>query len=54
MTDLEVMMLEVKRYIWERKGVNVTIYLRNIRDINMLKELYEWIQKNGNNKNTNN
>jgi hypothetical protein len=54
MTDLEIMMLEVKRYIWEKKGVNVQIYLRNIRDINMLKELYEWIQQNANNKNTNN
>jgi hypothetical protein len=54
MTDLEVMMLEVKRYIYEKKGVNVKIYLRNIRDINMLKELYNWIQQNANNKNTNN
>ena len=53
MTDLEIMMLEVKRYIWENKGVNVKIYLRNIADINKLKEVYHWIQNNSNNKNTN-
>jgi hypothetical protein len=53
MTDLEIMMLEVKRYIYERKGVNVQIYLRDIRDINMLKQAYQWIQDNANNKNTN-
>lgn len=47
-------MLAVKKHIWEKKGVNVTIYLRNIGDINKLKEAYNWIQANANNKNTNN
>ena len=54
MSDLEVMMQCVQIYIYQKKGVKVRIYLRDIRDINMLKQAYEYIQKNEHNKNTNN
>jgi hypothetical protein len=54
MNDLEVMMQCVQIYIYKKKGVKVRIYLRDIRDINLLKHAYEYIQKNEHNKNTNN
>jgi len=54
MNDLEIMMQAVQIYIYQMKGVKVRIYLRNIRDINLLKEAYDYIQKNAHNKNTNN
>ena len=54
MNNLEVMMQAVQIYIYQKKGVKVRIYLRDIRDINMLKEAYDYIQKNQHNKNTNN
>ena len=54
MSDLEVMMQCVQIYIYQKKGVKVRIYLRDIRDINMLKQAYEYIKKNEHNKNTNN
>lgn len=53
MNDLEVMMQTVQIYIYEKKGVKVRIYLRDIRDINMLKEAYDHVIKTRNNKNTN-
>jgi len=54
MNDLEIMMQAVQIYIYQMKGVKVRIYLRDIRDINMLKQAYDYIQKNGHNKTTNN
>jgi hypothetical protein len=54
MNDLEIMMQAVQICIYQKKGVKVRIYLRNIRDINMLKQAYDYIQKNDHNKNTNN
>ena len=54
MNDLEVMMQAAQIYIYQKKGVKVRIYLRDIRDINMLKQAYDYIQKNEHNKNTNN
>jgi hypothetical protein len=50
MNDLQIMMEAVQIYIYQKKGVRVRIYLRNIRDINMLKQAYDYIQKNENNK----
>jgi hypothetical protein len=50
MNDLQIMMDAVQIYIYQKKGVRVKIYLRNIRDINLLKEAYDYIQKNENNK----
>ena len=54
MSDLEIMMQCLQIYIYQKKGVKVRIYLRDIRDINMLKQAYDYIQKNEHNKNTNN
>ena len=54
MNDLEIMMQAVQIYIYQKKGVKVRINLRDIRDINMLKQAYDYIQKNEHNKNTNN
>ena len=54
MNDLEVMMQCVQIYIYQKKGVKIRIYLRDIRDINMLKQDYDYIQQNEHNKNTNN
>jgi len=54
MSDLEIMMQSVQIYIFQKKGEKVRIYLRDIRDINMLKQAYDYIQKNEHNKNTNN
>jgi len=54
MNDLEIMMQTVQIYIYQKKGVKVRIYLRDIRDINMLKHAYDYIIKNEHNKNTNN
>ena len=54
MNDLEVMMQCVQIYIYQKKGVKIRIYLRDIRDINMLKQAYDYIQQNQDNKNTNN
>ena len=45
MNDLEIMMQVVQLYIYEKKGVKVRIYLRDMRDINMLKHAYDYIQK---------
>jgi hypothetical protein len=50
MNDLQIMMNAVQVYIYEKKGVRVRIYLRDIRDINLLKEAYDYIQKNQHNK----
>ena len=50
MNDLQIMMEAVQVYIYQKKGVRVRIYLRDIRDINMLKQAYDYIQKNENNK----
>jgi hypothetical protein len=50
MNDLQIMMEAVQIYIYQKKGVRVRIYLRDIRDINMLKQAYDYIQKNENNK----
>ena len=50
MNDLQIMMEAVQIYIYQKKGVKVRIYLRNIHDINLLKEAYDYIQKNENNK----
>jgi hypothetical protein len=54
MNDLEIMMQVVQQYIYQKKGVKVRIYLRDIRDINMLKQAYDYIIKNEHNKTTNN
>lgn len=54
MNDLQVMMEAVQIYIYQKKGVKVRIYLRDIRDINLLKQAYDYIQQNQYNKNTNN
>ena len=54
MNELEIMMQCVQIYIYQKKGVKVRIYLRDIRDINMLKQAYDYIQQNQDNKNTNN
>ena len=53
MSELEVMMQAVQMYIYEKKGVKIRIYLRDIRDINLLKHAYDYIIKNQNTKNTN-
>jgi hypothetical protein len=45
MNDLEIMMQCVQIYIYQKTGKQVRIYLRDIRDINMLKHAYEYIQK---------
>ncbi len=39
----------VQIYIYQKKGEKVRIYLRDIRDINMLKQAYDYIQKNEHN-----
>jgi hypothetical protein len=54
MNDLQIMMEAVQIYIYQKKGVKVRIYLRDIRDINLLKQAYDYIQKNEHNKTTNN
>jgi len=54
MNPLQEMMQTVQMYIYEMKGVKVRIYLRDIRDINMLKQAYDHVIKTRNNKNTNN
>lgn len=54
MNDLQIMMEAVQIYIYQMKGVRVRIYLRDIRDINMLKQAYDYIQKKQHNKTTNN
>jgi len=54
MNDLEVIMQCVQIFIYQKKGVKVRIYLRDIRDINLLKQAYDYIQQNEHNKNTNN
>ena len=45
MNDIEVMMQCVQIYIYQKKGVKVRIYLRDIRDINMLKQAYDTYKK---------
>ena len=50
MKDLGVMINAVQVYIYEKKGVRVRIYLRDIRDINLLKQAYDYIQQNQHNK----
>ena len=50
MNDLEIMMQAVQIYIYQKKGVKVSIYLRNMHDINLLKQAYNYIQKNQHNK----
>ena len=50
MNDLQIMMEAVQIYIYQKKGVRIRIYLRDIRDINMLKQAYDYIQKKENNK----
>lgn len=50
MSELEIMMQAVQIYIYQKKGVRVRIYLRDIRDINMLKQAFDYIQKNQHNK----
>jgi tRNA U34 5-carboxymethylaminomethyl modifying GTPase MnmE/TrmE len=54
MNELEQLMQVVQIYIYKKTGKKTRIYLRNIRDINLLKQAYEYIQKNEHNKNTNN
>jgi len=50
MNDLQIMIQAVQIYIYQKKGVRVQIYLRNIHDINLLKQAYDYIQQNQNNK----
>ena len=50
MNDLELMMQAVQIYIYQKTGKQVRIYLRNIHDINLLKQAYDYIQQNQHNK----
>jgi hypothetical protein len=40
----------VQIYIYQMKGVRIRIYLRDIRDINLLKEAFNYIQQKQHNK----
>jgi hypothetical protein len=50
MNDLQIMIEAVQIYIYQMKGVRVRIYLRDIRDINLLKEAFNYIQQKQHNK----
>ena len=50
MNDLQIMIEAVQIYIYKMKGVRVRIYLRDIRDINLLKEAFNYIQQKQHNK----
>ena len=54
MNELEQIMQVVQIYIYEKTGKKTRIYLRNVGDINKLKQAYNYIKENQHNKNTNN
>jgi hypothetical protein len=54
MNELEQIMQVVQIYIYEKTGKKTRIYLRNVGDINKLKQAYNYIKQNQHNKNTNN
>lgn len=53
MNPIELMMHTVQDYIFKKKGVKIIIYLRDINDINKLRQAYEHVLTTRNNKNTN-
>ncbi len=52
MNELEQLMQTVQIYIYQQTGQKVRIYLRNVADINKLKQAHEYILNKQNNKNT--
>jgi hypothetical protein len=51
MNELEQIMQVVQIYIYEKTGKKTRIYLRNVGDINKLKQAYNYIKENQHNKN---